>query len=218
METIFSFFLIIHVIGGTVGLIAGFWNMIAKKGDAKHRMVGKVFSISMLGAGLSALVLSVMNPNLFLFMVGIFTVYMVLTGNRYLKLKMLAQNQKPKMMDWTLTMIMLLAGVLLLGLGMRILLNSNAFGLVYLTFGFLGLMFVRQDVTNYSGKSLLLNYWLLEHLQRMTGAFIASSTAFLVVNASYLPASIPIFVYWLVPSLVVTPLIVKWSRKYEVRR
>lgn len=192
--------------------------MIAKKGDSKHKIVGKIFSISMLTAGLSSLVLSVLHPSRFMFMVGIFTVYMVGTGNRYLHLKMLNKNQKPKIIDWALTISMLLAGILFMGLGTLSLLKSNFFGLVFVTFGFLGLLFVRHDFKNYSGKSDILNYWISEHLQRMIGAFIASSTAFLVVNAKYLPEYIPIVVYWLLPTIILTPLIIKWARKYEVKK
>lgn len=192
--------------------------MIAKKGDLKHKKLGKVFTVSMLTAGFSSLVLAVLHPSQFMFMVGVFTVYMVGTGNRYLKLKMLHKNQKPKIMDWILTISMLLAGILFIGLGVQGLLKSNFFGIVFVTFGFLGLLFVRHDIRNYSGKSNISNYWLSEHLQRMIGAFIASSTAFLVVNAKYLPEYIPIIVYWLLPTIILTPLIVKWARKYEVKK
>jgi len=83
------------------------------------------------------------------------------------------------------------------------------------TFGLLGLLFVRQDFQNYRGKAKAKNYWLLAHLQRMTGAFIAALTAFLVVNAQHLPNQIPGFIYWLLPTLIFTPLIISWSRKRE---
>lgn len=218
METIFRIFLIIHIIGGSLGLLTGILNMIAKKGDLRHRIVGKIFFFSMLTAGLSSLVLSTINPSLFMFMVGVFTVYMVGTGNRYLHLKMLNENQKPKIIDWSLTISMMLASILFIGLGVLSLLKSNLFGLVFITFGSLGLLFVRHDIKNYTGKSHLLNYWLSEHLQRMIGAFIASMTAFLVVNAKYLPESIPLILYWLLPTIIFTPLIIKWANKYEVKK
>lgn len=218
MDILFKTFLTFHIIGGVTGLLTGFLNMIAKKGDSRHRIVGKIFFFSMLTAGLSSLVLSTINPSLFMFMVGIFTVYMVGTGKRYLHLKMLNQMQKPKIIDWSLTIGMMLAGILFIGLGVLSLLKSNLFGLVFITFGFLGLLFVRHDFKNYTGKSHLLNYWLSEHLQRMIGAFIASTTAFLVVNAKYLPESIPLILYWLLPTIIFTPLIIKWANKYEVKK
>ena len=218
METIFRIFLIIHIIGGSLGLLTGILNIIAKKGNSRHRIVGKIFFFSMLTTGLSSLILSTINPSLFMFMVGIFTVYMVVTGNRYLHLKMLNENQKPKIIDWSLTIAMMLAGILFISLGIWSLLKSNLFGLVFITFGSIGLLFVRHDIKNYKGKSHLLNYWLSEHLQRMIGAFIASTTAFLVINAKYFPEYIPLILYWLLPTIIFTPLIIKWANKYEVKK
>ena len=218
MVIIFKVFLAIHIMGGLLGLSTGIWIMIGKKGNKRHRKLGKVFSVAMMATGLSSLVLSVLHPSQFMFMVGVFTVYMVGTGNRYLKLKLLNKHQKPKMIDWILSGIMLLSGLLFLLLGIRNLMYSNYFGFVFLLFGFLGLQYVRNDYRNYQGKAKALNYWLSEHIQRMTGAFIASSTAFLVVNAKYLPEFIPIMVYWLLPTFILTPLIIKWTNQYTVQK
>ena len=218
MDIVFKIFLTIHIIGGSAGLLSGVLNMVSKKGDLKHKIIGKIFSVSMITAGLSSLVLSVLHPNYFLFMVGVFTVYMVGTGNRYLNLKLLNKNKKPKIIDWTLTIMMSSAGLLFIVLGTLNLLKSNLFGLVFLTFGFLGLLFVRNDIKNYRGKADILNFWLTSHIQRMVGAFIASSTAFLVVNAKYMPEFIPIIVYWLLPTVILTPLIIKWTKKYKVKK
>jgi hypothetical protein len=82
-------------------------------------------------------------------------------------------------------------------------------------FGFISLGFVRRDLINYTGKMTEKNYWLLMHLQRMMGAYIASTTAFLVVNAKYLPFEFPGFVFWLLPTAILTPLIIIWSKKYS---
>ena len=76
---------------------------------------------------------------------------------------------------------------------------------------------MRQDFLKFTNKASIKNYWLIGHLQRMTGAFIASMTAFLVVNATYLSDTIPGFVYWLLPTTVFTPLIIKWSKKHQVK-
>ena len=89
MEMLFKVLLMLHIIGGGVGLLSGTINIIRKKGDKKHKLTGKFFMYGMLLSGLSALVLSVMHPNYFLFIVGVFTLYMVGTGERYLFLKQL---------------------------------------------------------------------------------------------------------------------------------
>ena len=143
------------------------------------------------------------HPNYFLFMVGLFTLYMVGSGQRYIKHKQ-HESQEIKKLDWAISTIMFNAGFLFIGLGIWSVIKSNLFGLVFLAFGTLGLLFVRQDFLNFTNKASIKNYWLIGHLQRMTGAFIASMSAFLVVNATYLSDTIPGFVYWLLPTTVFT--------------
>ena len=48
MKIIFAVFLILHILGGSVGLITGTINLIRKKGDKKHKLLGKFFIYSML--------------------------------------------------------------------------------------------------------------------------------------------------------------------------
>ena len=54
----------------------------------------------MIVTSIIALILSGLKPNLFLFIVGIFTLYLVGTGQRYLKLKNLLKEEKPETIDW----------------------------------------------------------------------------------------------------------------------
>jgi uncharacterized membrane protein len=216
METIFKVLLVLHIAGGSIGLFTGTINLIRRKGDKPHKLTGKIFAYSMLTAGFSSLALATIHPNYFLFIVGVFTIYLVATGNRYLYLKMLGSNQKPTILDWTITAGMLLAAILFIAVGIQLLVASNNFGIVLIVFGGLGLRLVRTDFGNYKGKVKAKNYWLLAHLQRMTGAYIASATAFLVVNSNYSPVALPPVVVWLLPTAILTPVIISWTRKYKV--
>lgn len=218
MEKLFTILLILHIAGGIVGLLSGSINLIMKKGGKRHRLVGKIFVAGMMTAGISALGLSAIHPNYFLFMVGIFTIYMVGTGSRYIYLKLLGKDQKPKFIDWILTIAMALSGLLLFGIGVLLILRSKYFGIVLIVFGFLGLRFVKDDLKNFKGQSRFKNYWLLAHIGRMTGGYIASLTAFLVVNAKYSPIEFPAIFLWLLPTLILVPFIIKWSRKFAVKR
>lgn len=218
MELLFNVLLFIHIGSGSIGLVTGTLNMLRKKGNLQHKNIGKVFSFSMLSSSFSALILYILHPSLFLFMVGIFTLYMIATGTRYIKLKNVSINFKPHIIDWALSISMLLSGILFMVIGSIGIFKFNYFGLVYLCFGFIGLLFVKNDFKNYRGKSNVINFGLSEHIQRMTGGFIASTTAFLVVNGKYLPEFIPSFVYWLLPTLIFTPLIIRWTSKYEIKK
>jgi len=217
MDILFKIFLIIHIIGGSVGLITGTINIIRKKADKNHRLIGNIFVYGMMTAGFSALILSILHPNYFLFIVGVFTLYMISTGKRYIYLKLLGSKQQPKTLDWVISIAMLIFGIAFIGFGIYFLIKQNYFGAVFLVFGYLGIRFVMTDINNFKGKLKSKNYWLLAHLQRMIGGYIAALTAFLVVNVAYLP-QVPAFVFWLLPTLIFLPLILKWSRMYEVKK
>jgi len=218
MESIFTIVLILHIVGGTLGLLTGTINLFRKKGDANHKKNGILFTYSMFISGFAALILSFINQSNFLFIVGIFTLYLVSSGHRYLHLKPIKNKPEPKILDWFISITMLLSGILFIGLGISFLLNSDNFGIVLITFGSLGLIFVLQDFQNYKGNSKIENFWLIAHIGRMTGAYIASLTAFLVVNWHITNIALPSFLVWLFPTAVLVPFIVKWNRKYEIKK
>lgn len=215
MDLLFKIFLTLHIAGGSLGLITGTINLARKKGDRRHQLTGKLFSGGMLAAGASALVLSIIHPNPFLFIVGVFTLYLVSTGHRYIYLKMLGTQQRPKTGDWLITLAMLVAGVLFVGFGVKNIVEQNNFGIVLITFGVIGIASVRTDFKNYRNQIKEKNYWLLAHIQRMTAGYIAAATAFLVVNAHHSPVALPAILVWLFPTVILTPLIFKWSRQHK---
>lgn len=217
MEILFKTFLVLHIIGGSVGLITGTINLVCKKGDKNHKLVGKIFAFSMLTAGLSSFILSIILQNYFLFMIGVFTIYLVGTGYRYIYLKMLGSDQTPTILDWIITTMMLLAGFTFIGLGIYKIFLLDNFGIVFIVFGILGLRLVKTDFINYKGKFKTKNYWLIAHLKRMTGGYIAAITAFLVVNSKYSPIVLPSVLIWLLPTAILTPLIISWTKKYKVK-
>jgi uncharacterized membrane protein len=217
MDILFKVMLALHILGGSTGLITGAINLIRKKGDKNHRTVGKIFTLGMLTAGSSSLLLAVMHPSYFLFNVGVFTIYLVGTGKRYIHAKMMGKGEGPGLIDWALTIGMMLSGLVLAGFGVNHLVNGNNFGVVFIVFAFVGLRAVKSDFDNYRGKPKEKNFWLLAHIVRMTAGYIAASTAFLVVNFKYLPIELPAVVVWLLPTVIFTPLIVRWSRKHQVQ-
>jgi uncharacterized membrane protein len=216
MDTLFKILLTFHIIGGTVGLTCGLINIVRKKGDKTHKLVGKGFLYGMLAAGSVSFILSILHPNAFLFMVGVLSVYSVGSGQRYLSLKELNKGQKPLFIDYALSVFMLIAGVLFIGFGINNLIKGSDFGIVFIVFGVLGLRNVYRDFNNFRGHVKFVNYWLIEHIGRMTGGFIASVTATLAVNARYFPF-IPDALLWLLPTILIVPLTIMWSKKRAVK-
>lgn len=213
MEFVFKFLLIIHIVAGCIGLFVGTINIIRRKGDTPHRLFGKYFYFSMLINAIAGFIMSLINQNLFLLIVAVFSFYMTATGQRFLYLKKIDKGQSPKKIDWILTITMIAFASCFIIFGFYLFFKDNNMGIVLLVFGLISLMMTRKDISLYKGNIRNKNYWLLIHIQRMIGAYIASLTAFLVVNNTYLPPIIS----WLLPTIILTPLIFYWSKKNAFR-
>ena len=209
MPFLYSILLYIHIATGSLALLTGTINMVQKKGGIKHRKMGRFYVGSMLATGISALIMAQIKPNPFLFIVGVFTIYLVGTADRYIQPTL----KKPSLIDWAYTVGMLVFSFIFILLGMSAAIQSNAMGWVMLTFGGIGLFSVFQDIKNYLGKNPARNYRLLTHIGRMVGGYTATVTAVLVVNGDRLPFAVPEFLLWLSPTLVLTPLSFYWIRQ-----
>ncbi len=207
--TVFNILLYTHVITAGISLIAGLIVIFLKKGNALHKKIGSLYYYVMLTCALVAIPMCYMHPNYFLFIISIFTIYMLLTGKRYLAKKSIADVTN---VDWALAILMAVFGSAFVVFGILHLVKSNNFGIVFIVFGLISYLFVYQDWKNFKGRSPVKNYFLTSHLQRFIGSYIASATAFLVVNNTILPAAIA----WLLPTVLFAPLIRFWSNKYKV--
>lgn len=211
MEALFKCLLIVHIAGGGLSLVSGLYVMVARKGDHRHRRAGRIYFWSLLTASLSAIPMCAIHPNLFLFIISIFTLYMLITGLRYLKIR---RPEEVKTLDYVFTIALLMTGAVFVVWGSLLVIVSKNFGIVLIVLGVFSLNFGRQDLVTYRGKSKYKNFSLVMHLQRMAGSYISSVTAFVVVNNTILPGVIA----WLLPGFVIAPLIVVWSRRWGKSR
>lgn len=196
----FKIILVLHIIAGSIGLVLGTFVLVRKKGDKTHKLLGKIFTASMLITGILALVLSYIHTNMFLFIVGVFTIYLTATGYRIMYLKNILNEQKPKSIDYILTLFMLISSITFLYLGILNLIKNNYFGIVLCLFGTISLRLCYIDYKIYSKKVIDNLFWLKNHIGRMTGAYIAAFTAFLVVNNTFIN---PILA-WSLPGIIGT--------------
>jgi len=204
---LFNTLLVFHIAGGSIGLLTGSIVMMLKKGDKNHVRLGNIYFYSLLLSAIVSFPMSYLHSNWFLFIVGVFTSYMLLTGKSYLDKRTSAEV---KVTDWILAGTMLLFGLGFLGIGLLNVFKGVYFGIVLIVFGAISLSFVLQDWANFTGRARVKNFWLTTHLQRMIGSYIASATAFIVVNNHVIPGVIA----WLLPTIVLTPLIGIWTKKY----
>ena len=221
--SIFNIFLALHVAGGGTGLLTGILSLSAQKGGNVHTKSGIVFYFAMLTVAATSFLLSVLHPNPFLFAVGVFTGYTTLTGRRYLTQKQKGLANQTDNFEKILVAIMFVFVLVFLYLGMSSLIKQNYFGIVFLVFGWGTFNMVREDYAIIQGKNTNPMLWLRMHISRMTGAWIAAFTAFIVVNGDKITALLPqnlatitFILLWLLPAFIGTPFIIYWLRKMKV--
>jgi hypothetical protein len=117
--------------------------------------------------------------------------------------------------DWLLLFFGLAFGLFLVVMaGSTAIITKQLFALVPGVFGLICLVFVGADAKLISGKEIIKNKLLSNHISRMIGALVASYTAFLVVNVHIQQN----WILWLLPSAVGGIVIWRFRRKYTPKR
>jgi uncharacterized membrane protein len=206
--------LIIHIAGGTAALVSGLISMLTRKGGTAHRRAGKVYFWGMSGVFVSAVILSLARDNIFLLLVGFFSYYLTARGYRVLYLKNLPAGQKATVVDWLITGVAGLFIVALTGWGILLLAVGHSMGIVAIVFAFIGGLFLRKDIMQFTRPPQEKMHWWYGHISSMGGSYISAFTAFVVTNIQ-LPEYQ--WVLWLLPSMVGTILITRTIR-YDKKR
>jgi uncharacterized membrane protein len=209
METTIKYLIYIHAFLGGVGLITGLISILVKKGGFNHKKAGKIFSIAMCSSSLISLVIARMpnHENLFLFLIGIFTIYLILAGNRALTFK---SKTKADLIDKLISGSMLLTSVVMLGVGAIGYFQKIENSILYVFFGSFGAFLSARDFKTFKILQSDKKAWLISHVGRMIGALIASVTAFIVAGLN-----ITSLVFWILPTVLGTGYIIFWSRKIK---
>ncbi len=209
MENTIQIFILIHAAFGGIALLAGFVAMIAKKGFKVHKKSGIIFYFAMLFSAIIAMFVSFLpnHESPFLFAVGIFSMYFVLTGKRALKFKFINPNLQ---IDKWISRIMIITGILMIFLP---LIFSKSLNIILCVFAIVGIVFSVRDLILYKNPERLKRSWLKLHLGKMIGAYIAATTAFVVVNQFF-----PSFYGWFIPGIIGGFFISYWMRKINGKK
>lgn len=204
MENIIQILIYIHASFGGIALLTGLISIISKKGSSIHKKSGLIFFYSMLLSGLIAMVVSFLpnHESPFLFAIGIFSLYFVLSGKRALNFK----HKNPDLrIDKVISAIMLLSGILMIILPIILLNNIH---IILAVFGAFGIISSISDFRLFNNPERLRKGWLKMHLGKMLGGYIAATTAFVVVNQFF-----PGIYGWFIPGIIGGFGIAYWSRK-----
>ncbi len=203
--------LALHVAFGTMALMAGPAALVSRKGGRMHKRLGLAFVAAMVVTGLSSLFLAAFTSNIFLFGVGVFSLYLSVSGYRSVQWKrLMKRGRKGKRADWIIALTMVAFGLGLLGIGIADLTRGQQPGWVSIVFGLIGAWLGASDLRILAGMNRKMGFWMGLHISKMVGALIAAYTALLVVNH---PSWMHPLVAWLGPTVLGTAIIVYWQRQ-----
>src|SRR5207247_2138905 len=100
-----------------------------------------------------------------------------------------------------------------LGQGLLLGDGGERVGMVPVVFGVFGVVLAGLDFWRFGWPPADRHAWWFAHMRGMLGSYIATVTAFSVVNFTFLPTA----VRWLWPIVVGTPLIAAWITYYRLR-
>jgi hypothetical protein len=184
-----------HVAAGVAALVAGVVALATEKGGRRHRQAGRVYVAAMAVVVATVLPLFALDPTFFrafLLLIAVFSGYFAFSGYRELARK--RPSDDPAAVDWAAAVAVVAACVALGAWGVTLVAAGDSLGVVMAVFGGIGGALGASDLRAYwrgADRS-----WLVGHLSRMVGGYIATVTAVSVVNLGMVPD----VVAWLWPT------------------
>ena len=195
----------IHILAGTIALLCAALAVSSEKGKKFHVLSGRTYFWCMVGIFLTAIPMSIISSNTFLFLIAIFSFYLAFAGMRF------AKNRKgiATTIDWIAVSLMILSGLGMWALAITYFISDNSQYITLLVFGFIALALGYGDYRSHKNKAATGKERIAKHLTNMMAGTIAVITAVLVVNVNIEP----IWIWWLLPTVVITPIISYWNKK-----
>ena len=194
----------IHILAGTIALIGAALAVSSEKGKKLHILSGKTYFWSMVAIFLTAIPMSILNSDIF-FLIAIFSFYLAFAGMRF------AKNRKgiATIGDWITVGLMLFSGVGMWTLATIYFINDDSQYATLIVFGLLALALGSADFISYKNQTATGKERISRHLTNMMGGTIAVITAVLVVNVNIEP----VWIWWVLPTALITPVISWWNVK-----
>ena len=219
MKTFLTLALYVHIAAGFTALATGLVPMFAKKGGKAHVFWGTVYFWAMFVVALTALLRFQMQIGLiFLSGIAIFSFYNTFTGVRLIQRK---QSYIVSSLDYFASILAMACAFMMLYFAWFAFQKGDTFfSILFPIFGTFVFILAYEDlrvfmgkkVINDEGKPVPIRYWFQNHISRMGGSYIATVTAFLVVNN---PPYIPGLVVWIAPGIIGGIIIARVRRSYH---
>ncbi|GLC27861.1 hypothetical protein [Roseisolibacter agri] len=211
---------LLHVLGGAVGLLTGFVALYAAKGATLHRRSGIVFVGAMLWMCAFALLAMAVYRSWYVVNVlaAVLTSYLVVTGLTAVR----APTPAIRRLEHALTPLAALVGVAGIALGVAAIRNGGKLQGIpaypYLMFGGVGLLGSALDVRRMRTGPLRGARRLARHLWRMCFALFVGAMSFFLGQADVIPKPIRIMPLLAVPPLAVLVTMLWWLWRVRRRR
>jgi uncharacterized membrane protein len=206
----------LHIVAGVVALTTFTVPILVAKGSRLHRRFGWAYVVAMIVASVASWVIAPLRmlerpadrwpSSIFLAYVGLMSFTAAVYGVRILRQKTRAAPH-PLGLDYVPALLLAAATPAMIGYSV---LADFTLGVLFPALGFL--VAIPQLQTLRATPSTR-RFWLAGHIGAMLIACIATLTAFLVVNASRYVDGAMLTVAWFLPTIVLTPLMVRWQRK-----
>ncbi|MBL7938342.1 MAG: hypothetical protein JNL43_03190 [Flavobacteriales bacterium] len=205
---------LVHIAAGFTALVIAPLAMIARKGGDAHRRWGKIFFYAMAVVTVTAIIIGIIRPNVFLAMVAVFSFHMIASGYRALYHKRLHEGQRPGRWDIILQASagVINGGLFIWGITNIMLGNRNSATILFLVFGMIGSLMVWRNLQRFFKRSHEKQEWLFAHMTGFLGGYIATVSAFSAVNMVFIK---PVWLQWLWPTILGAPLIALWVNYYR---
>ena len=200
-----QYLLVAHIFAGCISLIAAVFAVVSSKGKQAHILAGRTYFWGMAVIFLTAIPMSISSSNVFLFLIAIFSFYLAYAGMKFARNRTGTAN----LFDWVAVGLMVFSGLAMWFLALVYFMNNNSQYITLTIFGFIAISLGYMDFRSYRNKSAIGKQRIARHLTNMLAGTIAVITAVLVTNLSIEP----VFILWILPTIIIFPLIFWWNRK-----
>ena len=200
-----QYLLVAHIFAGCISLIAAVFAVVSSKGKQAHILAGRTYFWGMAVIFLTAIPMSISSSNVFSFLIAIFSFYLAYAGMRFARNSAGTAN----LFDWVAVGLMVFSGLAMWFLALVYFMNNNSQYITLTVFGFIAISLGYMDFRSYRNKSAIGKQRIARHLTNMLAGTIAVITAVLVTNLSIEP----VFILWILPTIIISPLIFWWNRK-----
>lgn len=199
--------ILLHIIGGLIGLTSGAVALSAPKGGRLHRKSGMVFVYAMLIMSTSGAIMAALMPERISVIAGMLTFYLVVTA-----LLTVRRGLNFAWIDIAAMLFGLVVGLLSITFAIQGLSTGNADGLAPMgfIFGTVALLATAGDIRMLLRRGISWAQRIARHLWRMCLALWIAAASFFLGQADMFPESLRIMPLLCTPVLLVFLLMFYW--------